>query len=107
MKIILSPVAADHDTTVSIDGLTVTVDGIAHDLSVIPEGGQAEAEGDGPFSGIVTRDEVTIKYFYDSSTAEPNQSPDIADYTFDITSGPVPDPIVRKPAPVEPLEGEV
>ena len=106
MKIILSPIAADHDTFVSIDGLTVTVDGTPYDLSVIPEGGQAEAEDNGPFIGTVTRDEVTVRYYYDSSTAEPQQSTDWADYTFEITSGAVPDPIVRKPEPEEvPTDG--
>lgn len=107
MKIVLLPIASNTDTVVFIDGLIVTVDGILHNLSAIPEGGQAEAEDEGPFFGIVTREEVKIKYFYNSSTAEPNQSTDIADYTFDMTSGPVPDPIVRKPVPVEPLEGKV
>ena len=100
MKIILSPIALDRDTAVSINGLTVTVDGIAHDLSVIPEGGQAEAEETGPFTGIVTRDEVTVKYFYDGATSEPQQSTDWADYTFIVVSGAVPDPIVRKPVEV-------
>lgn len=99
MKIILSPTASSRDTQVSASGLVITVDGTDYDLSVIPEGGQAEAEDDGPFIGIVTREEVTVKYFYDGSTAEPQQSTDWADYTFDIESGTVPDPIVRKQEP--------
>ncbi len=97
MKIILSPIASERDTTVSVDGLTVTVDGESYDLSVIPEGGQAEAEENSPFVGIVTRDEVTVKYFYDSASAVPQQSTNWSDYTFNIVSGAVPDPIVRKP----------
>lgn len=96
MKIILSPIASDRDTTVSVSGLVVTVDGTPYDLSVIPEGGQAEAEDDGPFIGIVTRDEVTVRYFYDSKTSEPQQSTDWADYSYFIESGEVPDPIIRK-----------
>lgn len=96
LKVILSPISSTHDTTVSVDGLTVTVDGTPYDLAVIPEGGQAEAEEGGPFIGIVTREEVTVLYHYDGSTAEPDQSTDWADYSYFIESGPVPDPIVRK-----------
>lgn len=93
MKIILSPIASDRDTAASINGLTVTVDGTPYDLSVIPEGGQAEPEEGEPFAGIITREEVTILYHYDSSKAHPQQSTDWADYTFDVTSGTVPSPI--------------
>jgi hypothetical protein len=93
MKLILSPIASDRTTSVFIDGLVLTIDGTAIDLSVIPEGGQAEPEANSPFIGPVTRDEATIKYFYDSSRAEPNQSTDWADYTFEVESGEVPCPI--------------
>lgn len=99
MKITLSPIASDHTTEVSVDGLTITVDGTPIDLSVIPEGGYAEPEDDSPFIGKVTRDEAIILYHYESAKAEPNQSADLADYTFDVTSGPVPCPIVWKPEP--------
>lgn len=95
MKIILSPIASDHDTRVSVDGLIVTVDGTPYDLSVIPEGGQAEAEEASPFIGIVTRDEITARYHYDSATALDNQPDDWAAYTFEIENGEVPDPIER------------
>tara|TARA_R110001606_G_scaffold390434_1_gene557382 strand:+ start:3948 stop:4268 length:321 start_codon:yes stop_codon:yes gene_type:complete len=91
MKIILSPTASNKTTTVSLSGLVLTIDDVEYDLSVIPEGGQAEA--DEPFIGIVTRDSVTIKYEYDSKLAEPNQSTDWADYTFDIDEGELPCPI--------------
>ena len=93
MKIILSPTASNKTTTISVRGLVVTVDGADYDLSVIPEGGQAEAEEGSPFIGVVTRDEVTINYCYDSTKAEPMQSTDWADYTFEIKSGDVPCPI--------------
>lgn len=91
MNIKLSPISANKTTTVSINGLTLTIDGIDYDLSVIPEGGQAEA--DEPFIGVVTRDECTIQYLYDSSKAEPNQSINLDDYTFDVVDGEVPCPI--------------
>ena len=93
MKIILSPIASNRTTTVSVDGLTIIIDGEAIDLSVIPEGGYAEPDEDSPFIGNVTRDEVTVLYHYESLKALPDQSKDWADYTFDVTSGPVPCPI--------------
>jgi hypothetical protein len=96
MKLILSPIASDHTTTVSIEGLVLTIDGTAIDLSIIPEGGQAEAEDDSPFIGVITREQATIKYFYDSLAAVPDQSTDWADYTFEIESGEVPSPIIWK-----------
>ena len=95
MKITLSPIAANKTTTVSLAGLILTIDGVDYDLSVIPVGGQAD--GEAPFIGVVTRDECTIQYFYDSSLAEPNQSTDINDYTFDVVDGEVPCPIKWKP----------
>jgi hypothetical protein len=93
MKIIFSPIASNRTTTVSVDGLTITINGEAIDLSVIPVGGYAEPDDDSPFIGNVTRDEVTVRYHYESLKALPDQSKDWADYTFDVTSGPVPCPI--------------
>lgn len=97
MKIILSPVASNRTTEVTVSGLVITVDGTPIDLSVIPEGGYAEPDESSPFIGNVTRDGVTVRYHYESSNAEPNQSMDWADYTFEVTDGPVPCPIVWKP----------
>jgi hypothetical protein len=96
MQITLSPIASYYTTEVEVDGLTITIDGAPVDLSVIPEGGYAEPEDDSPFIGKVTRDEVTVRYHYESLKALPNQSADWADYTFDVTSGPVPCPIKWK-----------
>jgi 2-oxoglutarate dehydrogenase complex dehydrogenase (E1) component-like enzyme len=93
MQIILLPCASNKTTTVSISGLTVTIDGTEYDLSAIPEGGQAEASENSPFIGIVTREKVTIRYEYDMTTAEDDQSTDWSDYTFDVASGDVPCPI--------------
>ena len=102
MKITLSPIASRKTTAVSVNGLTLTIDGQEVDLSVIPVGGEAEPEDGSPFIGKVTRDEVTIRYEYDSFKAEPNQSTDWDDYTFDVTEGDVPCPI--KWLPVEEVE---
>ena len=93
MKITLSPIASTKTTTVSISGLTVTIDGTDYDLSVIPENGQAEAAVGSPFIGTVTRDAITIRYEYDTTTAEPDQSTDWSDYIFFVESG---DPLVGK-----------
>jgi hypothetical protein len=93
MKIILSPIASTYTTEVEVDGLTITIDGEAIDLSVIPVGGYAKPDDNSPFIGNVTRDEVTVRYHYESLKALPDQSKDWADYTFDVTSGPVPCPI--------------
>jgi hypothetical protein len=97
MKIILSPIASDHTTSVSVDGLVLTIDGTAIDLSVIPEGGQAEPDEGSPFMGTVTRDEATILYHYDSALADSIQSADWSDYTFELDSGEVPCPITWRP----------
>jgi len=94
MKIILSPIASNYTTQVSISGLVITIDGTPIDLSVIPEGGLAEPDENSPFIGNVTRNEVTIRYHYESSKAVPDQSKDWADYTFEVTEGEVPCPIV-------------
>lgn len=99
MKLILSPIASDRTTTVSVNGLVITVDGTDYDLSVIPEGGQAEADEadeedeNSPFIGIVTRDKATIRYHYESLKAIPDQSTDWDDYTFINPQGEVPSPI--------------
>lgn len=88
MIIKLSPIAGNKTTTVSLSGLILTIDGIAHDLSVIPIGG--EAKGDIPFIGKVTRDECTIQYHYESALAEPNQG---TEYPVLDTDLPFVDPI--------------
>ena len=99
MKIILSPVASNKTTTVSIGGLVLTIDGTEYDLSIIPEGGQAEASEDSPFIGTVTRESVTIRYEYESMKAEPDQSTNWDDWTFFVANGEVPCPIKWKPEP--------
>jgi hypothetical protein len=94
MKIILSPIASNYTTQVSVSGLIITIDGTPIDLSVIPEGGLAEPDENSPFIGNVTRDEVTVLYHYESSKAVPDQSKDWNDYTFEVAEGEVPCPIV-------------
>jgi hypothetical protein len=93
MKIILSSIASNYTTQVSVNGLVITIDGQPIDLSVIPEGGYAEPDDESPFIGKVTRDEVTVRYHYESLKAIPDQSTNWDDYTFEVTEGPVPCPI--------------
>jgi len=106
MKIILSPIASIYTTEVEVDGLTITIDGTPVDLSVIPIGGYAEPEDDSPFIGNVTRDEVKVRYHYESIKAVPDQSTDWDDYQFFVEKGSVPCPIVWKPFPEEEPENE-
>ncbi len=98
--------ASTYTTTVSVDGLTLTIDGTPINLSVIPVGGYAEPDDGSPFVGNVTRDEVTVRYHYESIKAVPDQSKDWADYTFDVTNGEVPCPIKWKPVIEEAEETE-
>lgn len=98
MKFILSPCAQMHTPKmqISINGLVITINGQDYDLSAIPEGGQAEASEDSPFLGVITRDQVTIRYIYDMELAEDHQSHNWDDYTFEVEEGGVPCPIKWK-----------
>jgi hypothetical protein len=101
MIIELSPCAANRETTtVKVSGLVITIDDIEYDLSVIPEGGSAEwldeNAKDPVFIGVVTREKAKILYFYDVDKAIPDQSRNVEDYTFEVTEGEVPCPIVWK-----------
>lgn len=101
MKITLQPVSVPYletPTAISINGLTLSYNGTDYDLSVIPEGGEATAPDDSIFIGIVTRDAVTVRYPYDQSKAALHQPSDPAAYVFEVTDGPVPDPIVWRDA---------
>lgn len=102
MRVNLSPIAGAKTTSIRLSGLTLAIDGVGYDLSVIPDGGQAEASSGGPFIGPITREAVTVRYEYDSQAAEPAQSTNWGDYTFEVSDGEVPCPIKWKQ--VEPVE---
>lgn len=89
------------ETAASVSGDTITVNGVAYDLSAIPEGGFAEPEGDHPFTGRITRIggelHLSLRWIYDTGSAEPIQP--AAAPVLAVTEGAVPDPITRKPAP--------
>ena len=95
MKITLNPVASNKTTEIEIKGLVLTIDGQEIDLSVIPVGGSAESDNE-LLIGLVTRDEVAIRYEYNSQLAESNQSVNWDDYIFNVTNGKVPSPIKWK-----------
>ena len=99
MKITLSPIASVRTTEVSVSGDSIVIDGVQYDLSHIPEGGQADAAEGGPFVGVITRESVKVIYHYDRQAAEPYQSTNWEDYTFEIVEGEVPCPIKWKPEP--------
>ena len=103
MKITLAAQVA-HETkqapVISLAGLTLTIDNKDYDLSVIPEGGQAEA--DLPFIGVVTRDACTIQYQYSTDIYESNQSTNPEDYVIDLQDGEtLVCPLIKRPVQEE------
>lgn len=101
MKIKLSPVCVTETTNapaIVLNGLTLSVGNTSIDLSQVPEGGQAEASEESPLVGIVTRDEVTVKYPYSTDIYEPMQSTNPLDYEFEITTGAIKCPLIKKKA---------
>ena len=99
MKIKLSPQVANEPPNapvITLSGLTLAIDAKVIDLSVIPDGGQAEADEDNPLIGIVNREMVTISYPYSTDIYESNQSTNPLDYEFDIADGVVPCPLIKR-----------
>ena len=102
MKLAISPIAGlpgASETTASVAGDVLTVDGIAYDLSAVPEGGEATPEGDHPFIGTITRTAgeivATIRWTYGEDAAR--DQPDWPSVT--VTDGPVPSPVVKSEQP--------
>ena len=103
MKIILSPYSSlpteTPDVPPSVSGEALSYRGKSYDLSQLPEGATVEAES--PFCGSISRIagvvHVKLEYVYDSLAAEDDQPHDWTDFTFDVTEGQCPDPIVYKP----------
>jgi hypothetical protein len=91
-----------------VDGKKLTFNNVTYDFSPLLEG--AEIDLGQPFTAPVKcvngQILVSLTYLYSSETALPEQSTDIADYTFEIESGQCPCPIKRKPAPAESVEVE-
>ncbi len=100
-KIQLSPVAGIRNSEISLDGDVLTINGVSVDFAVLGEGEQCETSE--PLLGMARRVggvvSVSVRYEYDTATAEPMQSTDFQDYIVSVISGPVPDVIRRKPKP--------
>ncbi len=109
-KIQLSPVAGNKDTLIRAARDVLTIDGVEVDFSPLGEGEQCETSA--PLLGMVRRVDgvvfVSVRYEYDTATAEPMQSTDFQDYIVSVISGPVPDVIRRKlkPEVVEILDAQ-
>jgi hypothetical protein len=105
MHLMLSPMRGlpgQKETAILVSGDTVTVDGVAFDLSPVPEGGLAEPEGEHPFVGLITREggviHATVRVMLDDSAA-PHQPSDPAHWILEGAEGPVQLPISRIPEP--------
>ena len=93
------------ETEARVDGDTITVDGMACNLSAIGEGDQAVASGEHPIaiaSGAaipITRVngvlQVALRWVYDPTMAYPDQG--TTNPVFELTEGEVPDPVNRLP----------
>ena len=100
MKLTLSPqvgLPGQPETTIHIAGDIITVDGTPHDLSPVPEGGQATAENS-PFVGKITRVEGVIHCTITArlgDTAADDQ-PD-SPWIIENASGAITIPAERKP----------
>lgn len=102
MKLTLSLVRGlpgTPETTLSVAGDVLTVDGAAYDLSAVPEGGRGQPQSDDhPFIGAITRAggvihcAVRVHLGDDAAAIQPD---DPAGWTIDAPSGPVPIPARR------------
>jgi hypothetical protein len=108
MHLILSPqrgLPSEPETTIAVAGDTIAVDGVAYDLSPVPEGGLAEPEGEHPFVGGITRHGGVIHAAVRvalGDTAASSQPVDPALWTFPEAEGAVEIPALRRTEP----EGE-
>ena len=107
MHLTLSPMRGlpgQKETAVAVAGDTITVDGVAYDLSPVPEGGEAEPEGEQPFVGLITREggviHATVRVSL-ADTAAPHQPMDPAHWILEGAEGVVELPIIRVPEPEE------
>ncbi|WP_127109947.1 hypothetical protein [Pararhodobacter zhoushanensis] len=105
MHITLSPcrgLPGAPETTLSVAGDVLSVDGAAFDLSGVPEGGIATPEGKHPFVGTITREggeiRCTVRVIL-GDTAAPDQ-PD-SPWTVTASSGAISLPATRIEEPAE------
>lgn len=103
MHITLSPQRAlpgQPETTIFVNGDTITVDGTLYDLSAVPEGGEGIPKGENhPFVGRISREGGTIRATVRArlgENAEPDQPADPAHWIIPEADGAVSIPAIRK-----------
>jgi hypothetical protein len=89
------------ETTIHVTGDVLTVNGIAYDLSIIPDGGEGIPEGEHPFAGPISREDdvlhaSVIVRLDDTAAFDQPDSP----WTVIAFDGPVFIPAARKPVEV-------
>ncbi len=98
-RLILSPQECQIETEIRASGDALTINGTVIDFSTLAEGERCETEL--PLLGVALRVdgviEVGVLLQYNSATAEPIQSINTTDYIIELSSGPLPDVIRRKP----------
>lgn len=98
---VAGPPGAPGDTAAVRDA-TVTVCGLAYDLSGIPLHEEALCDGDHPFVGPILHDDDGLHYRlilkYDTATACPNQPTDALHWLVQVADADVPDLFTRKGA---------
>ncbi|MFN4100109.1 MAG: hypothetical protein ACK4GT_10065 [Pararhodobacter sp.] len=103
MQLTLSPIRGlpgQPETALSVDGEVLTCDGVAYDLSPVPEGGLAAPGGVHPFIGTLTRVDGMIQARLRvvlGDDAAPEQPSDPALWSMVVTRGPVSLPHIRLP----------
>lgn len=103
MILTLSPyrgLPGQPETTITVAGDVLTVDGVAYDLSQVPEGGEATASGEHPFAGPIRRQGGVIHaglHLRLGDDAAPHQPADPARWTLTAGEGPVNPPVLRQP----------
>jgi len=101
MKLTLSPqvgLPGAPETTISVSGDTIAIDGTPYDLSPVPEGGEATAK-DSPFIGKITRVDgvihcTVLTVLGDTAEGDQPDSP----WIIESASGDVEIPAIRKEA---------
>jgi len=104
MKLTLTPtrgLPGQPETQITVSGDTITVDGVAYDLSPVPEGGEAVpvAGSDHPFVGKITRQGGVIACAVRvmlGDDATPDQPVDPGHWSLIASDGPVALPAERK-----------
>ncbi|MGP8291751.1 hypothetical protein ACT3OH_15915 [Vreelandella zhanjiangensis] len=99
----LSPVRSDEETTASVNGTVLSVNGVDYDLSELPDGATAEH----PVLGSVTRDgdsyECTVRLGHGPNAPRETRFPE--PIVLENHNGPVELPLYDEPE--EELENEL